>query len=153
MSKGQIRQSKPGIDAAAIRELAELLNETGLTEIEIEHNGARIRVSRARGGVAGRCAGARAPPAAAPAAPAALPAARTRRGALAHGRHRLSVAGAGQAGLHQRRPDGEGRRHAVHRRSDEDHEPDHRAQRRQGKEISVNDGQPVEFGQTLCVID
>jgi acetyl-CoA carboxylase biotin carboxyl carrier protein len=43
---------KPGIDAAAIRELSELLTETGLTEIEIEHNGARIRVSRAAAGVA-----------------------------------------------------------------------------------------------------
>jgi acetyl-CoA carboxylase biotin carboxyl carrier protein len=38
--------TKPGIDAAAVRELAKLLKETGLTEIEIEHNGARIRVSR-----------------------------------------------------------------------------------------------------------
>ena len=37
---------KPGIDSAAVRELAQLLKETGLTEIEIEHNGARIRVSR-----------------------------------------------------------------------------------------------------------
>jgi len=34
------------VDAAAIRELAELLTETGLTEIEIEHNGARLRVAR-----------------------------------------------------------------------------------------------------------
>jgi acetyl-CoA carboxylase biotin carboxyl carrier protein len=40
---------KPGIDAAAVRELAQLLKETGLTEIEIEHNGARIRVSRSAG--------------------------------------------------------------------------------------------------------
>lgn len=39
-------KSKGGIDAAAIRELAVLLDETGLTEIEIEHGGARIRVSR-----------------------------------------------------------------------------------------------------------
>ena len=38
---------KPGVDADAIRELSALLNETGLTEIEIEHNGGRIRVSRA----------------------------------------------------------------------------------------------------------
>ena len=34
------------VDAAAIRELAELLTETGLTEIEIEHGGQRLRVSR-----------------------------------------------------------------------------------------------------------
>jgi acetyl-CoA carboxylase biotin carboxyl carrier protein len=56
--------TKPGIDAAAVRELAKLLKETGLTEIEIEHQGARIRVSR----------GATAAPAAAP-APVAAPAA------------------------------------------------------------------------------
>jgi acetyl-CoA carboxylase biotin carboxyl carrier protein len=40
-SKGQL-----GVDAAAIRELAELLTETGLTEIEIEHSGQRLRVAR-----------------------------------------------------------------------------------------------------------
>lgn len=61
----------PGIDAAAVRELANLLKETGLTEIEIEHQGARIRVSRS-GGVA---AAAPAPVAAAPAPAATQPAA------------------------------------------------------------------------------
>jgi acetyl-CoA carboxylase biotin carboxyl carrier protein len=45
--KSRFSGKKPGIDAEAIRELSELLAETGLTEIEIEHNGARIRVSRA----------------------------------------------------------------------------------------------------------
>ena len=59
---------KPGVDAVAVRELAKLLKETGLTEIEIEHNGARIRVSR--GGVAAAAA----PLAAAPAPVAAAPA-------------------------------------------------------------------------------
>ena len=39
-------KSKPGIDAAAIRELAELLTETGLTEIEVEQGGLRLRVAR-----------------------------------------------------------------------------------------------------------
>ena len=34
------------VDSGAVRELAELLAETGLTEIEVEHNGQRIRVSR-----------------------------------------------------------------------------------------------------------
>jgi acetyl-CoA carboxylase biotin carboxyl carrier protein len=46
-------KSKSGdglVDADAIRELAELLKETGLTEIEIEHNGARLRVARQAGG-------------------------------------------------------------------------------------------------------
>jgi len=67
---------KPGVDAGAVRELAKLLKETGLTEIEIEHNGARIRVSRASGASATTvtmAAPAPAPAAAAP-APAAAPA-------------------------------------------------------------------------------
>src|SRR5689334_11871406 len=62
---------KPGIDADAVRQLAELLKETGLTEIEIEHNGARIRVSR--GGGAMVAAPAAAAPVTAAAAPAAAP--------------------------------------------------------------------------------
>jgi acetyl-CoA carboxylase biotin carboxyl carrier protein len=37
---------KAAIDAAAIRELAELLTETGLTEIEVEQGGTRLRVTR-----------------------------------------------------------------------------------------------------------
>jgi acetyl-CoA carboxylase biotin carboxyl carrier protein len=36
----------PAIDPSAIRELAKLLDETGLTEIEIETDGASIRVAR-----------------------------------------------------------------------------------------------------------
>jgi acetyl-CoA carboxylase biotin carboxyl carrier protein len=38
------------IDADTVRELSELLNETGLTEIEIEQNGSRIRVARLSNG-------------------------------------------------------------------------------------------------------
>lgn len=40
---------KPAIDKELIRELANLLDETGLTEIEIERDGLRVRVGR--GGV------------------------------------------------------------------------------------------------------
>ena len=57
------------VDAAAIRELAELLKETGLTEIEIEHNGARLRVSKQAGGAVMSASA----PAPAPAAPAEAP--------------------------------------------------------------------------------
>src|SRR6185503_8479159 len=64
---------KPGVDAAAVRELAELLKETGLTEIEIEHNGARIRVSRSSGVAVAAPAPAAAAPAPATAAPAPAP--------------------------------------------------------------------------------
>jgi acetyl-CoA carboxylase biotin carboxyl carrier protein len=53
------------IDSGAIRELAELLTETGLTEIEIEHGGGRIRVARQSGQVS-FAAPAAAPPAEAP---------------------------------------------------------------------------------------
>jgi acetyl-CoA carboxylase biotin carboxyl carrier protein len=65
---------KPGIDATAVRELAKLLKETDLTEIEIEHNGARIRVSRGGGAIAAApVAAAPAPVAVAPAPAAATP--------------------------------------------------------------------------------
>ena len=37
---------KSAIDADLIRELAKLLEETGLTEIEFERNGERVRVAR-----------------------------------------------------------------------------------------------------------
>ena len=57
-------KAKSGVDADAVRELAELLTETGLSEIEIEHNGARIRVARHSGPAV------HAPVAAAPAAAA-----------------------------------------------------------------------------------
>ena len=39
---------KPAIDKELIRELAQLLDETGLTEIEIEREGLRVRVGRRR---------------------------------------------------------------------------------------------------------
>jgi acetyl-CoA carboxylase biotin carboxyl carrier protein len=39
-------KSKAAVDAVAIRQLADLLTETGLTEIEVEQGGMRLRVSR-----------------------------------------------------------------------------------------------------------
>jgi len=69
LTNGQ--KSKDGlVDASAIRELAELLKETGLTEIEIEHNGARLRVSKQAGGTMMAAAPAAAPAPVAAAAPA-----------------------------------------------------------------------------------
>lgn len=41
-------EKKTGIDKALIRELANILNETDLTEIEVEQEDMRIRVSRER---------------------------------------------------------------------------------------------------------
>ena len=60
------------IDKALIRDLAELLDETSLSEIEIEQGGLRVRVAR---NAAVSVAAPVAPPAAPPAAPAAVPAA------------------------------------------------------------------------------
>ena len=62
-------KSGMNIDTAFVRELAELLAETGLTEIEVEDNDRKIRV--ARGGLVAAAPAVAAPmPAAAPAAPA-----------------------------------------------------------------------------------
>jgi acetyl-CoA carboxylase biotin carboxyl carrier protein len=58
------KPTKSAIDHDLIRELAKLLEETGLTEIEFERNGERVRVAR------------RAKRAAAPVAASPLPAAR-----------------------------------------------------------------------------
>ena len=63
--KANGRKSGMNIDTALVRELAELLNETGLTEIEVEDDDRKIRVSR------GAVAAAAPVYAAAPAAPAA----------------------------------------------------------------------------------
>ena len=68
--KSRLSGNKPGIDTEAIRALSDLLAETGLTEIEVEQNGARIRVARA-----GALAAIAAPPAAAATAPVLAPAA------------------------------------------------------------------------------
>jgi acetyl-CoA carboxylase biotin carboxyl carrier protein len=48
-------------DKDLIRELAELLGETGLSEIEIEHEGKRVRVARSTGGVSGPVAASETP--------------------------------------------------------------------------------------------
>jgi acetyl-CoA carboxylase biotin carboxyl carrier protein len=66
-SSGRGSRGGMNIDTALVRELAEMLNETGLTEIEVEDDDRRIRV--ARGGMA-YAAPAMAPMMSAPAAPA-----------------------------------------------------------------------------------
>jgi acetyl-CoA carboxylase biotin carboxyl carrier protein len=61
-------KGKAGVDRELIRELAQLLDETGLTEIEIDREGMRVRVARqvAHGAVVSAAL----QPAAAPPAPA-----------------------------------------------------------------------------------
>jgi acetyl-CoA carboxylase biotin carboxyl carrier protein len=73
-ASGRGGKSGMNIDTALVRELAELLNETGLTEIEVEDDDRKIRVARG-GGVTyaapAMAAPMMAPPAAATPAPAA----------------------------------------------------------------------------------
>ena len=60
-------EATPGVDSDVVREMAKLLEETGLSEIEVERGGVRVRVARERPGAAGAAA---APaPAAAPVEP------------------------------------------------------------------------------------
>src|SRR4051812_31901581 len=63
-------EAKPAIDKDLIRELAKLLDETGLTEIEIERAGLRVRVGRGGAITHAAAPGAFVPPAAV--APAVL---------------------------------------------------------------------------------
>jgi acetyl-CoA carboxylase biotin carboxyl carrier protein len=55
-------EAKPAIDHDLIRELAKLLDETGLTEIEFERDGVRVRVGRAPAGATSPVPSAPAPP-------------------------------------------------------------------------------------------
>ena len=68
--KGSAGKSGMNVDTSLVRELAEMLGDTGLTEIEVEDGDRKIRVSRG-GGVA---MAAPAPMAAAPAPATAAPA-------------------------------------------------------------------------------
>jgi acetyl-CoA carboxylase biotin carboxyl carrier protein len=151
-SKGDKSKSdaKPGIDADAIRELAQLLKDTGLTEIEIDHNGARIRVSR--GGVATGAAAAAASVAAAPAA--AVPSSGPPAGAVPSpmvGTVYLSPEPGKPAFIGVGKSVKEGDTLFII----EAMKTMNAITAPKGgmvTEIHVTDGTPVEFGQTLCVI-
>jgi acetyl-CoA carboxylase biotin carboxyl carrier protein len=144
---------KPGVDAGAVRELAKLLKETGLTEIEIEHNGARIRVSRGGAAVATAPAAAAAPVAAAPAPAAAAPSGPAA-GAVPSpmvGTVYLSPEPGKPAFISVGKTVKAGDTLFVV----EAMKTMNAITAPKGgtvKEIHVTDGTPVEFGQTLCVI-
>ena len=144
---------KPGIDAAAVRELAGLLKETGLTEIEIEHKGARIRVSR--GGVAVAAAAPAPAPVPAAAAPAAQPAAS---GPVA-GAVPSPMVGTVYLSPEPGKPPFTAVGKSVKEGDTlfiiEAMKTMNAITAPRGgtvREITVADGTPVEFGQTLCVI-
>ena len=145
---------KPGIDAAAVRELAELLKETGLTEIEIEHNGARIRVSRSTGAAVAAPAAA-----AAPAPAAAAPAPATVSSGPAAGAVPSPMVGTVYLSPEPGRPPfisvGKTVKEGDTLFIVEAMKTMNAITAPKGgtvTEINVSDGTPVEFGQTLCVI-
>jgi acetyl-CoA carboxylase biotin carboxyl carrier protein len=145
---------KPGVDADAIRELSQLLNETGLTEIEIEHNGARIRVSRAAvNAVMGSVPVTAAAPAAAP-APAAAAASGPPAGAVPSpmvGTVYLSPEPGKPAFISVGKTVKEGDTLFIVEAM-KTMNPITAPHAGTVKDICVADGNPVEFGQTLAVI-
>lgn len=148
---------KPGwIDASVIQELAKVLNETGLTEVEIEQGGARVRVARQFTG--SYVAAPMAAPAAAPASGAA-PAAPVVAAGPTEGAVPSPMVGTVYASPEPGKP-------PFVKVGDTVKEGDTVmiveamktmnpiAAPRSGtvKEICVRDAEPVEFGQTLLVI-
>ena len=152
--KSRLSGNKPGIDAEAIRALSDLLAETGLTEIEIEQNGARIRVARA--GVMAALA-ATAPVVSAP-APAATPAA-----APASGPQAGAVTSPMVGTVYTAPEPGKPPFVTVGQQIKEGDtlfiveamktmNPIPAPRSGTIKEISVENGSPVEFGQTLLIL-
>jgi acetyl-CoA carboxylase biotin carboxyl carrier protein len=150
MSKEPSKGGKPGVDADAIRELSKLLNETGLTEIEIEHNGARIRVSRAAVNAVAAAPAAAAPAAAAAAAPAAGPAPGTVPSPMV-GTVYVAAEPDKPAFIAIGKPVEEGDTLFIIEAM-KTMNPITAPRSGVVKEICVSDKQPVEFGQALCVI-
>jgi acetyl-CoA carboxylase biotin carboxyl carrier protein len=149
-------KDKPAIDHDLIRELAKLLDETGLSEIEYEHEGKRVRV--ARRGKTGK------PPPRA--VSATLEAAPTGPGAAANDRSKHpGVVTSPMVGTAYRGPEPSARPFVeigtrvrigetlliIEAMKTMNHIPAPRA----GTviEILFGDGQPVEFGEPLMIIE
>ena len=145
------------VDKKAIRELAELLRDNDLSEIEIEEGDRRIRVARKASVEVHSPVASHAPVAVAAPEPAAIPAPIPGAEPIAPGTVTSPMVGTVYVApepesrcLRQDRRHGERGPDAPDRRGDEDDEPDPRAGRRHGEGASmVSDGQPVEFGQPL----
>lgn len=145
--------NKPGIDHDLIRELAQLLTETNLSEIEIEHDDLRIRVARTGGEVRTVVQSAPAPAPKVEAAPPPEPASTA------------GIVPSPMVGTAYRAPDPEAKPFVevgdtvkagqtlliVEAMKTMNQIPAPRA----GKvtQIFVEDGQPVEFGEPLMIIE
>lgn len=158
-------EKKNGIDKELIRDLANILNDTDLSEIEVEQDDLRIRVSRSAPPATVYAAAPQyAPaPAAAPAAPAAAPAASAAPAAPARnpantvtspmvGTVYLSPAPGARAFVEVGASVKEGQTILIveaMKTMNQIPAP------KSGKvtEIIVNDAQPVEYGEALVVIE
>jgi acetyl-CoA carboxylase biotin carboxyl carrier protein len=152
-------ENKNGIDKGLIRDLANILNDTDLTEIEVEQDDLRIRVSRATQYVQAPMAAApvAAPATAAVAAPAvtAAPPARDNANAVTApmvGTVYLSPAPGSRPFIEVGATVKEGQTLLIieaMKTMNQIPAP------RSGKitEILVNDAQPVEYGEPLVVIE
>jgi len=154
-------EKKNGIDKGLIRDLANILNDTDLTEIEIEQDDLRIRVSRqsttqyVQAPVAQHAPALAAAPAPAAAAPAAAPAARDNANAVPApmvGTVYLAPAPGSRPFIEVGSTVKEGQTLVIieaMKTMNQISAP------RSGKvtEILVTDGQPVEYGEPLVVIE
>ena len=155
---------KPGIDKDLIRELAELLKETELSEIEIEQDNFRIRVSRSMPAAPTHVTYAEAPRAAEAPASASAKQAEPAKSLADPARHPGSVPSP-MVGTAFRAPDPKAKPFVevgdtvavgqtiliveAMKHMNEVAAP------RAGRvvEILVEDGQPVEYGQPLMIIE
>ena len=153
-TKARLSDTKPGIDAEAIRALSDLLSETGLTEIEVEHNGARIRVARAGALAAMAAAPVVVAAAPAPAAPAAAAPSGPQPGAVASPMVGTAYTSAEPGKppfvkVDQQVKEGD-TLFIVEAMKTMNPIPAPRSGT--VKEICVENGSPVEFGQTLLIL-
>ncbi|MEG9884776.1 MAG: acetyl-CoA carboxylase biotin carboxyl carrier protein [Hyphomicrobiales bacterium] len=150
------------IDKDLIRDLAELLDETSLSEIEIEQNGFRVRVSRQPRTVAATVPGPAMPAVAAAGDPAPPPPDRT---GPSHHDDDPDAVTAPMVGTVYRAPaPGEPEFVGVGTRVSEGQtlliieamktmNPVHAPRSGQVTAILVRDGQPVEFGEALMIVN
>jgi acetyl-CoA carboxylase biotin carboxyl carrier protein len=153
-------EKKNGIDKGLIRDLADILNDTDLTEIEVEQDDLRIRVSRAsatqyvQAPMAAAAPVAAAAVAAVPAAAAPVAAADNKNAVTAPmvGTAYLSPAPGAKAFIEVGATVKEGQTLLIieaMKTMNQIPAP------RSGKvtEILVNDAQPVEYGQPLVIVE
>ena len=158
-------EKKQGIDKELIRDLANILNDTDLSEIEIEQDDLRIRVSRTAPAATYYAAAPAPAPVAAPAAPAAAAPAAVSPAAAPAGRNPANTVSSPMVGTAYLAPAPGARPFIEVGATVKEGQTlliieamktmNQIPATKSGKvvEIIVNDAQPVEFGEALVVIE